>query len=130
MSGRSGKFACCHLLSISSLWSLCFKGLEMGGGKSGPVLCYLCWPSFSKSFRVRYNNIVFVSRRLDIKTMKKAVAEYERIAGTKVNFVKSEGLRLGEWTGSDTLPVPFCWSDGIVCILREWFGFNLQLERN
>ena len=38
---------------------------------------------------------VFVSRRLDIKAVKKAVGEYERIAGAKVNFDKSEGLRLG-----------------------------------
>ena len=40
---------------------------------------------------------VFVSRRLDIKAVKKAVSEYERIAGAKVNFDKSEGLRLGAW---------------------------------
>ena len=33
--------------------------------------------------------------------MKKAVAWYERIAGAKVNFDQSEGLRLGAWTGSD-----------------------------
>ena len=38
---------------------------------------------------------VFVSRRLDIKAVKKAVSEFERIAGAKVNFDKSEGLRLG-----------------------------------
>ena len=38
---------------------------------------------------------VFVSRRLDIKAVKEAVVEYERIAGAKVNFDKSEGLRLG-----------------------------------
>ena len=35
---------------------------------------------------------VFVPRRLDIKTLKKAVGEYERIAGAKVNFDKSEGF--------------------------------------
>ena len=55
---------------------------------------------------------VFVSRRLDIKAVKKAVSEYERIAGAKVNFDKSEGLRLGAWRGSNTLPGPFRWSDG------------------
>ena len=38
---------------------------------------------------------VFVSRRLDIKAVKEAVVEYKRIAGAKVNFDKSEGLRLG-----------------------------------
>ena len=62
--------------------------------------------------------------------MKKAVGEYERIAGAKVNFDKSEGLRLGAWRGSDTLPGPFRWSDGPVRILRVWFGPDLQLERN
>ena len=52
---------------------------------------------------------VFVSRRLDIKAAKKAVSEYEAIAGAKV---KSEGLRLGAWRGCDTLHGPFRWSDG------------------
>ena len=37
---------------------------------------------------------VFVSRRLDIKAVKEAVVEYERIAGAKVNFDKSESLQL------------------------------------
>ena len=73
---------------------------------------------------------VFVSRRLDIKAVKKAVSEYERIAGAKVNFDKSEGLRLGAWRGSNTLPGPFRWSDGPVRILGVWFGPGLQLERN
>ena len=49
--------------------------------------------------------------------MKKAVSEYERIAGAKVNFDKSEGLRLGAWRGNNTLPGPFRWSDGPVRIL-------------
>ena len=58
--------------------------------------------------------------------MKKAVGEYERIAEAKFNYDKSEGLQLGAWRGSDTLPGPFRWSDGPVRIL----GPNLQLERN
>ena len=73
---------------------------------------------------------VFVSRRLDIKAVKKAVSEYERIAGAKVNFDKSEGLRLGAWRGSNTRPGPFRWSVGPVRILGVWFGPDLQLERN
>ena len=73
---------------------------------------------------------VFVSRRLDIKAVKKAVSEYERIAGAKVNFDKSEGLRLGAWRGSNTLPGPFRWSDVPVRILGVWFGPDLQLKRN
>ena len=73
---------------------------------------------------------VFVSHRLDIKAVKEAVVEYERIAGAKVNFDKSEGLRLGAWRGSNTLPGPFRWSDGPIRILGVWFGPELQLERN
>ena len=73
---------------------------------------------------------VFVSRRQDIEAVKEAVDEYERIAGAKVNFDKSEGLRLGAWRGSNTLPGPFHWSDGPIRILRVWFGPELQLERN
>ena len=38
---------------------------------------------------------VFVSRRLNKKAVKKAVARYEQIARAKINFDKSEGLRLG-----------------------------------
>ena len=73
---------------------------------------------------------VFVSRRLDIKAVKEAVVDYERIAGAKVNFDKSEGLRLGARRGSNTLPGPFRWSDGPVRILGVWFGPDFQLERN
>ena len=73
---------------------------------------------------------VFVSRRQDIEAVKEAVVEYERIAGVKVNFDKSEGLRLGAWRGSNTLPGPFSWSDGPIRILGVWFGPDLQLERN
>ena len=40
---------------------------------------------------------MFVSRRLDIKAVKKAVGEYEQIAGANVSFDKSEVLRLGAW---------------------------------
>ena len=71
---------------------------------------------------------VFLSRRLDIKAVKKAVGEYEWIAGTKVNFDKSEGLQLGFWRCSDTLPGPFRWSDRTVHILWVWFGPDLKLE--
>ena len=73
---------------------------------------------------------VFVSRRRDIVAVKEAVARYEKVAGAKVNFDKSEGLRLGAWRGSVPLPGPFRWSEGPVRILGEWFGPGLQLERN
>ena len=49
--------------------------------------------------------------------MKEAVARYEKVAGAKVNFDKSEGLRLGAWRGSVPLPGPIFWSDGPVRIL-------------
>ena len=49
---------------------------------------------------------VFVSRRQVIKAVKKAIGEYERIAGAKVNFDKSKGLRFGAWRGRGTLPGP------------------------
>ena len=40
-----------------------------------------------------YANItVFVSRHLDILTVKKEVGRYEKVAGTKINFDESEGL--------------------------------------
>ena len=73
---------------------------------------------------------VFVSRQLDIEAVKEAVVEYEQIAGAKVNFDKSECLRLGAWRGSNTLPGPFRWSDGAIRIIGVWFGPDLQLERN
>ena len=73
---------------------------------------------------------MFVSRRQDIEAVKEAVVEYERIPGAKDNFDKSEGLRLGAWRGSNTLPGPFRWSDGPIRILGVWFGPDLQLERN
>ena len=66
--------------------------------------------------------MVFISHLQDIKTVKKAVGEYERIVGAKVNFDKSEGLLLGAWRDSNTLPGPFCWGDGFVRILRVEFG--------
>ena len=65
---------------------------------------------------------VYVSCRLKIKAVKKVVSEYERIAGAKVNFDKSEGLQLGTWRDSDTLPEPFRWSNRPVRILRVCFG--------
>ena len=73
---------------------------------------------------------VFVSRRRDIKALKEVIVDYERIAGAKVNFDKSEGLRLGAWRWSSTLPGPFRWSDGPIRILRMLFGPDLRLERN
>ena len=69
-----------------------------------------------------YNITVFVSRFLDIEAVKKAVAGYEWTAGAKANFDKSEGFRVGAWTGSDILPGPFRWSDKPIRILEVWDG--------
>ena len=60
---------------------------------------------------------VFVSRHLDIKAMKKAVAKYEQIAEAKNNFEKSESLQQGAWRGGFPLSGPFHWSDRPVHIL-------------
>ena len=60
---------------------------------------------------------VFVSRHLDIKAMKKAVAKYEQIAGAKNNFEKSEDLRQDAWKGGFPLSGLFHWSDRPVHIL-------------
>ena len=62
--------------------------------------------------------------------VKRAVKKYEKVAGAKVNFVKSEGLWLGAWSGGISLPGPFCWSDRSVHVLRVWFRPCLQLEQN
>ena len=72
---------------------------------------------------------VFVSCCLDIKAVK-AVARYEQIAGANINFDRSEGLWLGAWRGSVSLPGPFHRSNGHVRILWVLFRLSLQQERN
>ena len=59
----------------------------------------------------------FVSHRLDIKSVKKAVARYEQIAGAKTNFDKNEGLRLGAYRDGVLCLNIFRWSDGSTRIL-------------
>ena len=66
---------------------------------------------------------VVVSRRSDIKAVKKAFKRYEEVAGAKINFDKNEGPRLGTWRGGVPLPGP-------VRILAVWFGPGSKLERN
>ena len=53
---------------------------------------------------------VFVSSRLGILAVKMAVARYEKVTGAKVNFDKSEGLRLGAWRAAIPCQGP---SDGV-----------------
>ena len=59
--------------------------------------------------------------------MKMAVERYEKVAGAKVIFDKSEGLRLGAWKGGSPLPGPFRWSDTPIRILGVGFASGLQL---
>ena len=53
------------------------------------LLIALFWQRFANDITIS------VSRCLDIKAVKKAVARYKQIAGAKINFDKIEGLRLG-----------------------------------
>ena len=50
---------------------------------------------------------LFVSRRLDVVAVKMAVERYEKVAGAKVNFDKSEGLQLGAWRGASPYQGPY-----------------------
>ena len=119
----------CPLLYVLALESLLRRLRDVG---TSPTLCGV---PFVGRLAARVSAFadditVFVPRRLDIEAVKEAVVEYERVAGAKVNFDKSEGLRLGAWRGSNTLPGPFRWSDGPIRILGVWFGPDLQLVRN
>ena len=107
---------CPCLFSMSLLWSLCSLGdIPYTGPLSAKVATYAD---------------VFVSHRLDIKTVKKAVARYEQITGPKINFDKSEGLWLGAWRSGVPLPEPFRRRDGSITILRVRFEPGLHSERN
>ena len=88
-----------------------------------PLLCRLRDERAHPALR----GVSLVGRALAVK---EAVAGYEKVAGAKVNFDKSEGLRLGAWKGGIPLPGPFRWSDGLIRILGVWFGSGLQLEWN
>ena len=65
---------------------------------------------------------IFVSRLSDIEAVKMAVARYEQIAGAKIYFDKSIGLR---W-GGVPLPGPFHWSD---CLWYQEDDFRSIGER-
>ena len=71
----------------------------------------LCRISLASSVHAKistYADItVFMSSRLDILAVKKAVERHEKVAGAKVNFDKSEGLQLGAWRRGVLLPGPF-----------------------
>ena len=100
--------------------------------RDGPALCgILLTGSVRAKISAFADDItVSVSRRRNILAVKEAVARYKKVAGAKVNFDKSEGLRLGAWRGCVPLPGPIRWSDGPVRILGMWFGPDLQLEPN
>ena len=125
----SGRCPLSPLLYILALEPLLRKVRDEGTNQT------LCGIPFASHLTVRASAFadditVFVSCCLDIEAVKKAVGEYEQIVGAKVNFDKNEGLRLGAWRSSDTLPGPFRWSGRSICILGVWFRPDLQLERN
>ena len=102
----------------------------MGGARPALRGIPLAGSVHARIFAYADDITVFVSSRLDILVVKKALERYEKVAGAKVNFDKSEDLRLGARKRGDSLPGPFRWSEGPVRILGGWFGPDLQLERN
>ena len=74
---------------------------------TNPALCGVLFagPLTARVLAFADDITVFVSRRLDIKAVNKAVGEYERIAGANANFDKSEGLRLGAWRGKQSASI-------------------------
>ena len=101
-------------------WSSCSVGFEI----SGQIRSFFGVPLVGcvRAEVFAFADITdFVSRRLDIEDVKKAVARYEQVAGAKVNFDKSKSLRWDSWRGGVPLPGPFRWSDGSVRILGVWF---------
>ena len=98
----SSRAAPCPLFSMFSLWSPCSVGLGIRG-RIRPRTVSLLLAFYGKGFHVRrwYHSVC--NPPPGYKGVKKAVGEYELIAGAKVNFDKSEGWRLGAWRGSDTL---------------------------
>ena len=87
------------------------------------LLLALFWQRYPRSLMIP---MLMCPRRLDIK----AVMRYEQISGAKINFDKSEGLRLGAWRDGVPMPELFHWNDRPVRTLGVWFGPGLQLELN
>ena len=91
-----------------------------------------CWPSYGKSFRVRwwYHSVCIPPPGYkgceEGGWWVRADCRSQGQLWQKRRFA----LRLSAWRGSDTLPGPFRWSDGPVRILGVWFGPDLQLEWN
>ena len=94
--------------------------------KSSPALYSILFagPLSAKVSAYTDDITVFVSHCLDTKVVKKVVAKYKHITGVKINFDKSEGLWLHAERGGDSLPWPFCWSDGPIHI----FGGMVQAQ--
>ena len=123
-SSRSGRIAPCRLYVLALELLL----RRHRNGTANPALRGVL---FAGCVRARVSTYadditVFVSHRSDIKAVKKVVKRYE-VAGAKINFDKSEGLRLGAWRCGVTLLGLFRWSDGAVCILEVWFGPGLPI---
>ena len=117
----SDRVTLCSLFSMSSLWSPCSVGL-----RDVRANLALRGVPFAGCVNVKVSAYaddmtVFESRPSDILAVKKAVERYEKVTGAKINFDKSEGLWLGVWRSGVPLPMPFCWRDGPIRILRVWF---------
>ena len=93
-SSWSGRVAA----SLQSSMSLLCSPYSIGLGMRGQI-CRIPFVGPLTAKVSAYADViaVFVSHRLDIKAVKKAVARYEQIAGAKISFDKSEGLWLGAW---------------------------------
>ena len=105
-SGRSSRVAPSPLLYFLALDAL-VRGLR--DEWASPALCSIPFAGPIKTKVSAFVDDIAVYRfhRRDIKAVKKAVAEYERIARTKVNFDKNKRLRLGALMDSNTLQGTF-----------------------
>ena len=71
-----------------------------------------------------------MSRLRDMVAVQQVLITHEMVARAKINVRKNKGLWLGTWRDGILLPELSRWSDGSICILRIWFGSDLQLKRN
>lgn len=61
--------------------------------------------------------------------VQKALERYGKVTGAKTNRNKASDLQLGAWKCL-TLPGASSWTEGLIRILKVWFGPGLQLKKN
>ena len=86
----SSRAASCLLFSMSSLWSPCSVGLGMRGQIRPCAVSLWAGPLKVRVPAFADNITVFASHHLGIEAVKKAVGEYELIAGVKVILTKAK----------------------------------------